>query len=163
MSATGGPLRHAELRRDRARAVRDEFLGFLPAAAAPLLPALDAAARRWLSRTRSPYLTEIAGIAATLGFSGVWLLNGSYQWGCTALAREEDGAPWLARTLDWPFHGMGRYVDVHLLRGAGGRIFQRHLAGLCRRADGDGAGPLRRLHQPGADVAAHAPSLASPL
>jgi hypothetical protein len=80
--------------------------------AAPFVPALDEAARHWLSRSRSPYVSEIAQIAATLGFSGVWLLNGSYEWGCTALAREEDGAPWLARTLDWPFSGLGRHVDV---------------------------------------------------
>ena len=36
----------------------------------------------------------------------------------------------------------------------GGRVRQRHLARLCRRLDRDGAGPLRRLHQPGADAAA---------
>jgi hypothetical protein len=108
----GGPLRHAELHHLRAREVRDDCLGALPAVAAPLVPALDAAARRWLSRSCSPYVSEIDRIAATLGFSGIWLLNGSYQWGCTALAREEEGAPWLARTLDWPFPGLGRLADV---------------------------------------------------
>ena len=44
---------------------------------------------------------------------------------------------------------------------AGGRVFQRHLAGLCGRADRDGAGPLRRVDQPGAAVAAHATSPAA--
>ena len=119
----GGALRHAEQCRVRARAARDECLGFLPAAVAPLLPALDAAARRWLSQTRSPYLAEIAEIAAALGFSGVWLLNGSYQWGCTALARDEDEAPWLARTLDWPYHGMGRHADVVRCTAPAGEYF----------------------------------------
>jgi len=33
--------------------------------------------------------------AATLGFPGVWLLNNSYQCGCTSLAREREGVPWL--------------------------------------------------------------------
>lgn len=79
---------------------------------APLVPMLDEAARRWLTRSCSPFVSEIAQIAEMLGFPGVWLLNGSYQWGCTALAREEDGAPWLARTLDWPFAGLGRHADV---------------------------------------------------
>ena len=98
--------------------------------------------RRWLMRSQSPYVAEIAAIAATLGFSGIWFLNGSYQWGCTARARDDD-APWLVRTLDWPFPGLGRHVEVARMAGAAGRVLQRDLAGLCRRADRDGAGPLR--------------------
>ncbi len=108
----GGPLRHAEQRRLRARALRDDCLSSFPRAMAPFVPAMDRAARGWLCRSRSPYVSEIAQIAATLGFSGVWLLNGSYQWGCTSLACDEDCAPWLARTLDWPFSGLGRFADV---------------------------------------------------
>jgi hypothetical protein len=53
----------------------------------------------------------------------VWLLNASYQWGCTALAREQDGVPWLIRTLDWPFTGLGRYMEVAHMRGACGDFF----------------------------------------
>ena len=89
----GGPLRHAVLSSARSRVLRDACLTVFPCAVTPLLPALDIAARHWLTRSCSPYVPEIAQIAATLGFSGVWLLNGSYQWGCTALAREEDGVP----------------------------------------------------------------------
>ena len=62
-------------------------------------------------------------IAAPLDFSGVWLLNASYQWGCTSLAREQDGVPWLVRTLDWPFIGLGRYVEVAHMRGDCGDFF----------------------------------------
>ena len=58
-----------------------------------------------------------------LGFPGTWLLNCSYQWACTSLAREEDGVPWLARTLDWPFPGLGRYADVVRLEGPAGEYF----------------------------------------
>ena len=54
------------------------------------LPVLDAVTRRWLKRSASPYVPEIAAIAAALDYSGIWFLNGCYQWGCTALAREED-------------------------------------------------------------------------
>src|SRR6185312_184917 len=57
-----------------------------------------------------------------LGFSGIWLLNGSYQWSCTALARDDGGAPWLARTLDWPFSGLGRHVEVVRMRGRAGEF-----------------------------------------
>jgi hypothetical protein len=119
----GGPLRHAELCRVRARALRDDCLGSWPRAMAPLVPALDRAARGWLRRSGSPYTPEIAQIAATLGFSGVFLLNGSYEWGCTAIAREEDGAPWLARTLDWPFPGLGRHADVVRAQAPAGEYF----------------------------------------
>jgi hypothetical protein len=86
------------------------------------MPALDAATRRWLRRSASPYLPEIEAIAENLKFPGIWFLNGSYQWGCTALARDDD-APWLVRTLDWPFPGLGRHVEVALMRGAAGEFY----------------------------------------
>ena len=53
----------------------------------------------------------------------MWLLNASYQWGCTARACDEDGVPWLLRTLDWPFHGLGRHAEVARMRGAAGDFF----------------------------------------
>jgi hypothetical protein len=82
-------------------------------------------------RSRSPYVDEIGRIAATLGFSGIWLLNGSYQWGCTSLAREDGGVPWLARTLDWPFSGLGRYADVVHVDSAAGDYFNVSWAGYA--------------------------------
>jgi hypothetical protein len=115
----GGPPRHARESATRARALRDACLGFFPPAALPLLPALDWLSRHALSRSRSPYLAEIAQIAAALDFSGVWLLNASYQWGCTARACEQDGVPWLIRTLDWPFVGHGRHTEL------------AHMSGTC--------------------------------
>jgi hypothetical protein len=111
---------HAALSGTRARAIRDNCLTFFPRPIAPLLPALDKVSRRWLQLSGSPYVSEITEIAATLGFSGVWLLNSTYQLGCTSVAREEDGALWLARTLDWPFPGLGRLVDVVRLTATAG-------------------------------------------
>jgi hypothetical protein len=119
----GGPLRHAVLRRTCSRALREDCLTVFPRAVTLFLPALDGAARRWLTRSCSPYVPEIAQIAAALGFPGVWLLNGSYQWGCTSLAREEDGVPWLARTLDWLYPGLGRHADVVRTKGQAGGYF----------------------------------------
>jgi hypothetical protein len=115
----GGPLRHAREKAAEARALRDACLAFFPRAMLPALPLLDRAARRWLTRSRSPYVGEVGAVADTLGFPGVWLLNASYQWACTALAREEGGAPWLARTLDWPFQGLGRHAEVARMSGQG--------------------------------------------
>jgi hypothetical protein len=106
--------------RERARGLRDACLSIIPAPLRGLLPLLDATARRWLLRSPSAYVKEIEAIADALGFSGVWFLNASYQWGCTTLAREQAGLPWLARTLDWPFPGLGRYMEVVQMTGQAG-------------------------------------------
>jgi hypothetical protein len=119
----GGPVGHAIDASARARALRDECVRWLPGTAQTLLPGLDALARRWLRRSRSPYVQEIETIAAALGFPGIWFLNGSYQWGCTTAARDEGGAPWLARTLDWPFSGLGRRLEIARMRGDAGEFF----------------------------------------
>ncbi len=119
--APGGQVQHAIDDRLRAQALRDGCLAWLPRAARVMLPAVDAVTRRWLERSASPYVAEIAAIAAALDYSGIWFLNGCYQWGCTALAREEDGGmPWLVRTLDWPFPGLGRHVEIARMRGPAG-------------------------------------------
>jgi hypothetical protein len=116
----GGTLRHATEGRARARALRDECVQWLPRVAARLLPAIDWVTRRWLLRSHSLYADEVKAIATKLDFSGIWFLNGCYQWGCTALASEKGGPPWLVRTLDWPFPGLGRHVDITLMRGPAG-------------------------------------------
>jgi hypothetical protein len=119
----GGPVRHAVDGHSRARALRNDCVAWLPTPARMLLPAMDALTRRWLQRSRSPYVADVAAIVAALGFPGIWFLNGSYEWGCTAVARDEDGAPWLARTLDWPFPGLGRHLEIARMRGAAGEFF----------------------------------------
>jgi hypothetical protein len=119
----GGPLRLAREGARQARALRDDCIAYLPRGIALFVPALDAIGRYWLARSRSPYVPEIAQIAAALDFPGVWFLNNAYNWGCTALAREEEGVPWLVRTLDWPFPGLGRHVEVARMRGPAGEFF----------------------------------------
>jgi hypothetical protein len=116
----GGTLEHARLSSAGARALRDACVNWFPSIARPLIPVGDWFARRWLMRSQSPYIGEVQAIAAALGFPGIWFLNGSYQWSCTSCARDEDGAPWLARTLDWPFPGLGRHVEVAMMSGASG-------------------------------------------
>jgi hypothetical protein len=116
----GGPPRHALENPAKARALRDACLGSLPRAAHPLVPSFDRISQRWLARSRSPYVDEIAAIAGALDFSGVWLLNASMQWGCTSRASAHDGVPWLLRTLDWPFHGLGHHTELAHMSGAAG-------------------------------------------
>jgi hypothetical protein len=149
----GGPLRHAEEGRDRALALRNAAIAWFPKFKLPVTPLLDAVARRWLMRSASPYVDEVRAIAATLGFPGIWFLNGSYQWSCTALAREEDGALWLARTLDWPFPGLGRYAELVRMDGPAGEFvnvtWPGYVGALTAMAPGRfGAsinqGPMRR-------------------
>ena len=63
---------HAERRREQALAVRDACLGWLPLGG--LLAWLaDPFVRWWLRRSRTPFLGEVAAIAATLGRPGIWL------------------------------------------------------------------------------------------
>jgi len=76
----GGPLRHAVEAREQAQKLRDDCLSWLPVAVRRAMPALDAITRRWLTRSTSPYVAEIAAISNALGLSGIWFLNGSYQW-----------------------------------------------------------------------------------
>ena len=118
-----GPVRYAVAGRARARALRDECLGWFPKPVHLLLPAMDAVTRHWLCRSSSPYIGEVEAIAAALGFAGIWFLNGTYQWGCTAVARDESDSPWLARTLDWPFHGLGRHIEIARMQGPAGEFF----------------------------------------
>jgi hypothetical protein len=118
-----GPVRHATESRERARVLRDECIRWLPLVAAGLLPAIDLVTRRWLLQSRSPYAEEVTAIAAELDFSGIWFLNGCYQWGCTALAREQAGLTWIARTLDWPFPGLGRHVEIARMQSSVGEFY----------------------------------------
>ena len=119
----GGTLYHARVGEARARGLRDTCLEWFPRLSRPLLPVFDHYAKQWLMRSCSPYVEEIGAIATALGFPGIWFLNGSYQWCCTALAREEGPAPWLVRTLDWPFPGLGRYAEIAHMQGPAGDFF----------------------------------------
>src|SRR5262249_23703333 len=118
----GGAVQYATDGRLRARALHDDCVSWLPRFFRTLLPVMDAATRQWLRRSQSPYVKDIEAIAAPLDLEGIWFLNGSYEWGCPSLARDEGGAPWLARTLDWPFPGLGRHVEVARMEGPAGEF-----------------------------------------
>jgi len=102
-------------------ALRTACLDWLPCGG--LLARLaDPLARWWLRRSASPLVGEIDAIARTLGRPGIWLLHGAYAFGCTAMADESADGPVLRRTLDWPFPGLGRLVEVTRQRGAAGEF-----------------------------------------
>jgi len=155
----GGAVRHALDARARARALRDDCVTWLPRAARMLLPAMDALTRRWLQRSHSPYVVDLEAIAVALGFPGIWFLNGTYQWGCTAIARDEDGVPWLARTLDWPFPGLGRHIEIARMRGPAGEFVNLTWPGYAGALTA--LAPVRGRHQPGAALAPHPQAVAA--
>jgi hypothetical protein len=114
----GGPVAHAQLRREPLAALRDACFSFMPGARR-IAPVLDRVSSAWLARTPSPYIGEIAAIAGLVPGGGVWFVNASYEWGCTARV-DAAPVPRLWRTLDWPFPGLGKHVEVALQDGGAG-------------------------------------------
>ena len=112
---------HVRQREAAALAVRDACLGWLPLGG--LLARLaDPIVRAWMKRAGTAYAAEIEIVARTLKKPGIWLLHGAYLFGCTALADDAAQGPRLRRTLDWPFPGLGRLVEVRRQRGAAGEF-----------------------------------------
>lgn len=104
---------------DHATALLEGAQGALPDA---LVGLADRMARRWLARSGEPYLDELDRVAAALGRPGAHFLNVSYEWGCSTVAApgSDGGSPRLARVLDWPTPGLGRWAVALRLRTAAG-------------------------------------------
>ena len=159
LGGEGAPA-HAVRRRAQALALRDACLGWLPCGG--LLARLaDPFARGWLRRSGSPLLGEIDAIARTLGRPAS---------GCCTAPMPSAARPWrmkaakgqlLRRTLDWPFPGLGRLVEVARQRGAAGDFLSVTWPGFAGLLTAVAPGPLRRVDQPGADATAHAGALAA--
>jgi hypothetical protein len=80
----------------------------------------DTRSRTWHARSSSPYIDEVRQIDRSIGQPGGFLLNYSYEWGCTTGAAEDGGGVTLLRTLDWPFDGLGRALIAVRQQGAVG-------------------------------------------
>ncbi|MDP6388806.1 MAG: hypothetical protein QF654_02795 [Alphaproteobacteria bacterium] len=106
----GGPVALFEAFPDRAEALIEAGRQLIPQ---PAFGILESLSRRWARRTRNPYFDEIEAIAARLPIGG-WFLNLCFEWGCTTgvMADPAAGGTRILRTLDWPFHGLGRKVVV---------------------------------------------------
>ena len=114
----GGPVALFEERKAAAETLRTNGSAVVPSAA---LRPLDALSRHWFLRSRSPYVEEIAAIAKFQP-PGVWLLNLSYEWGCSTGVAADPGSSGsrILRTLDWPVRGLGREVVVARMHGRAG-------------------------------------------
>jgi hypothetical protein len=75
----------------------------------------DRLTRTWAARAAGGYSAAVRAVDVEMGHPGAFLLNHSYEWGCTsaALADPLHGGNTLLRTLDWPFDGLGRALVVN--------------------------------------------------
>ncbi|WP_159731857.1 hypothetical protein [Methylosinus sp. Ce-a6] len=109
----GGPIAHAAARIAAARALRDACLAPMPRWGHVCLAPVDRLARSWLRKSASRYFEDLERIAEILGFHGAAALNMSYLFACTTQAFvDASGAPAIRRSLDWPFRGLGRGVEI---------------------------------------------------
>lgn len=120
----GGPVAHARAQREALDELRRHCFDHLPGIARPLVPVADAVARRWLNRNASPYRAEVSEIARIAEGAGVFLANTAYECACTAASLEDGRSPpQMLRTLDWPFAGLGRGVEVTRQAGPAGEFW----------------------------------------
>jgi hypothetical protein len=120
----GGPLAHARTRVTAAAALRDACLAPFPRWSHLSLGLIDRIASAWLRRSASAYHAELENIAKILGFRGAVTLNLSYLFACTTSADfDANGMPVLRRSLDWPFHGLGKCVEVAWQSGPAGEFY----------------------------------------
>ena len=120
----GGPIAHVQARLETAAALRDACLAPVPRWSHGLLGPIDRISGNWLRRSASLYREELEHIAQFLGFPGAMTLNLSYLFACTTSARlEAGGAPSVRRSLDWPFHGLGKCVEVAWQSGPAGDYY----------------------------------------
>ncbi|MCI4677557.1 hypothetical protein K9U39_18850 [Rhodoblastus acidophilus] len=86
------------------------------------LRSADKISRAWARRAATPLREAIEGVDRAMGRPGAYLLNYSYEWGCTSGAAEDPGhgGPTLLRTLDWPFDGLGRALVATRRQGVAG-------------------------------------------
>lgn len=81
----------------------------------------DRLTRTWLERASIPYREELQSVVKAVGMAGAWMLNFSYEWGCSAAAVAADGKPpKLLRTMDWYLPGLGRTLLAVQREGAAG-------------------------------------------
>lgn len=88
----------------------------------PVVVAGDMLSRRWLERSKNPYLEEIHAVQHLLPGRAAYLLNMSYEWACTtSVAPDPAGVGMrLCRTLDWKLKGLGRTLIMARQRGPAG-------------------------------------------
>ncbi len=80
----------------------------------------DARSQSWHGLSSSPYTNAVNHAARVIGQPGAFLLNYSYEWGCTTGASENAQGITMLRTLDWPFDGLGHALIAVRQKGTAG-------------------------------------------
>ncbi len=121
----GGPVAHTRARVEAAAALREFCLAPFPRWGRHVcLSSIDRIAACWLRSSISTYCEDLEKIAKILGFPGALTLNMSYLFACTtSAAKGPNGAPVLRRSLDWPFGGLGRCVEIAWQSGPAGHFY----------------------------------------
>ena len=120
----GGPIAHVKQRIQTAIALRDACLAPIPNWGYGLLSPIDYIASARLRRSASCYRDELECIVSYLGFPGAMTMNLSYLFACTTAAElDRYNRPRIRRSLDWPFHGLGKCVEVAWQEGPAGTYF----------------------------------------
>ena len=121
----GGPVAHIRARVEAAETLRDACVALIPSwSRGPCLSSLDRIASRWMRNSVSVYSEDLERIAEIFGQPGALTLNMSYLVACTSSAAPSaDGAPVIRRSLDWPFGGLGRGVEVAWQCGPAGEFY----------------------------------------
>jgi len=121
----GGPIAHARSSLATAAALRDACLAPVPRWSRHVcLKSIDHVAGRWLRNSVSAYREDLEHVAHILKVPGTLALNMSYLFACTTSAFvDRDGLPTLRRSLDWPFGGLGRCVEIAWQSGPAGDYY----------------------------------------
>ncbi|MGA8172945.1 MAG: hypothetical protein WB816_19240 [Methylocystis sp.] len=121
----GGPVAHTRARVAAAVALREACLAPVPRWSRHVcLSSIDHIAKKWLRSSVSTYGEDLEHVARILEFPGALTLNMSYLFACTtSAATSPSGAPLLRRSLDWPFHGLGRCVEIAWQSGPAGEFY----------------------------------------
>jgi hypothetical protein len=92
----------------------------------------DRRSQRWSAQSASPYAAAVGAVERAIGRPGAYLLNFSYEWGCTTGAAPDPsrGGTTLLRTLDWPFDGLGQALILTRQEGEAGRFLSVTWPGL---------------------------------
>lgn len=87
------------------------------------LPIGDRLSKKWLEKTKNPYLSEIDQYSKLLGIMGIYALNMCYEWGCTSGVYSGKQNSALIRVLDWPFPALGENIVIAHQTGTAGDFY----------------------------------------
>ena len=152
----GGLLDYTIAAGVRARALRDACVAWMPAPSRMMLPVIDALTRKWLLRSHSPYLAEVAAIAGAIDVPASGFSTAATSGAARRLRANRTARRGLRARSTGRFPGSAATSRVARMRGKAGDFDNVTWPGYVGHAYGLRARTFRGLDQSGADVAADA-------